>query len=149
MQPTWSFVHLEQSYLTAVSQVECDSFVQPWPTDYFRTVLSNECALCIGAVARDELVAYALGHIEGRGFHLSSMAVAPSSRRRGIGEALLRYALGEAGLRGCATCTLEVRAGNAAALALYWKLGFTQQKRMEHYYDEPCEDGLELALCLT
>lgn len=146
MQPTWSFVHLQCSHLTAVSGVDRDSFPRPWPADYFRAVLSDEDALCIGAVSHSELLAYALGHVEGRCFHLSSMAVAPSSRRCGIGEALLRYALGQAIRRGCATCTLEVRAGNAAALALYRKLGFTQQKRKELHYDEPCEDGLELAL---
>ncbi len=149
MQSAWSFVHLQCSHLAAVSGVECDSFAQPWPVDHFRAVLSDEHALCMGVVARDALVAYALGHVEDRSFHLASMAVAPTSRRCGIGEALLRYALGEAARRGCATCTLEVRAGNAAALALYRKLGFAQRKRMERYYDEPREDGLELALCLA
>ena len=40
--------------------------------------------------------------------------------------------------------TLEVRASNAAAIALYEKLGFRQVGRRPHYYLSPPEDALIL-----
>ena len=42
---------------------------------------------------------------------------------------------------GLAFLTLEVRASNAAAIALYTKLGFVQAGRRKNYYEHPREDA--------
>lgn len=142
------FVQIRFEDIDAVSQVDRTSFSQKWPAAYFRSVLAAPNTLCVGAVERGELGAYVLGFVEERRFYLSSIAVAPGLRRRGWGEALLRYALGQARKCSCASAQLEVRVGNAPALSLYQKMGFTLRRRMVDHYDNPREDGLELVLGL-
>ena len=105
-------------------------------------------ALCVGSLEDGELGAYALGFIEKRCLHLSSIAVVPRLRQRGFGESLLRHVLNQAVERGCASARLEVRAGNEPALSLYYKVGFVSYRRLVDHYDNPREDGLELVLIL-
>ena len=42
--------------------------------------------------------------------------------------------------------TLEVRASNAPAIALYMKHGFAQVGRRRGYYDDPKEDAILMTL---
>ena len=46
--------------------------------------------------------------------------------------------------RGSHCLTLEVRASNAPAIALYEKLGFSQVGLRKNYYRDPKEDALIL-----
>jgi ribosomal protein S18 acetylase RimI-like enzyme len=56
--------------------------------------------------------------------NVHDLAVLPSHQRRGIGRALLHEAERHAAKRGCVKVTLEVRADNARARALYGAFGF-------------------------
>jgi ribosomal-protein-alanine N-acetyltransferase len=143
------FVHIRPGDLEAVCRIDSVAFPSPWPVEYFRDALADNRVLCIGIVVQEQLVAYALGFIEGACFHLSSMAVAPPHRRQGMGEKLLRYVLSQAFQRGCARSRLEVRGGNVAAQSLYQKIGFVQRNSMANYYEGPREDGLEMELDLA
>lgn len=58
-----------------------------------------------------------------------TVAVAPGWRRRGVGRALLRRSYDWALEVGVAKISLNVRAGNAAAIALYLDEGFVQEGR--------------------
>lgn len=62
------------------------------------------------------------------------IGVAPRARRSGIGAALLASAAAAAGRRQLATLFLEVRDGNAAALALYRAAGYEVIGRRRDYY---------------
>src|SRR3990170_4901895 len=55
---------------------------------------------------------------------IDDIAVRPAYQRRGLGEAMMRWALAWCRDRGLPRAKLEVRLGNAPALALYRKLGF-------------------------
>lgn len=66
---------------------------------------------------------------------LAELAVAPDKRRRGLGRALLWRLFREAAVSGASRMTLEVRAGNAAALALYAAEGFRETSRRPRFYD--------------
>ncbi len=55
---------------------------------------------------------------------IHAIATHPDHRRAGVGERLLAHALAEARARGCVQATLEVRRGNAPAIALYQGAGF-------------------------
>jgi ribosomal protein S18 acetylase RimI-like enzyme len=57
--------------------------------------------------------------------NIHDLAVAPPFRGRGIGKALLDAVAEHARATGCCKVTLEVRADNATALALYRRAGFT------------------------
>ena len=65
----------------------------------------------------------------------------PNARRHGVADELLDVfcRFGEANL---AFLTLEVRAGNAPAIALYEKLGFREVGRRKNYYRAEHEDAL-------
>jgi ribosomal-protein-alanine N-acetyltransferase len=80
---------------------------------------------------------------------LDSIAVHPGARRRGLGAALLRALLAWATQNGARHFSLEVRAGNAAALALYQRLGFLPERRRPRYYTHPEEDALILGMPVT
>ena len=58
--------------------------------------------------------------------HLAQLAVDPSARGRGLGQRLIEAAASSARARGFSSMTLLVSATNAAAQALYDRLGFSQ-----------------------
>jgi ribosomal-protein-alanine N-acetyltransferase len=74
--------------------------------------------------------------------HINNVAVRPRYRRRGIGGALLERVLRDGAHRGAHKAILEVRAGNAAAQALYGRQGFEVVGRRRDYYADPLEDAL-------
>ncbi len=76
--------------------------------------------------------------------HVLDVAVHPAWRRRGLARFLLGLALRRAAAAGARVALLEVRAGNAAALALYAALGFRPVARRPAYYRDPVEDALLL-----
>jgi ribosomal protein S18 acetylase RimI-like enzyme len=56
--------------------------------------------------------------------HVATIAVHPDYRRRGLGEAMLRWVLAWFRQEGLRRATLTVNTDNAPAIALYRKLGF-------------------------
>ena len=81
--------------------------------------------------------------------YINNLAVLPAYRRLGIASALLEdfRRFGEA--KGLAFLTLEVRASNAPAIALYTKHGYTQAGRRKNYYSHPKEDAILMTLEFT
>ncbi|NIO70738.1 MAG: ribosomal protein S18-alanine N-acetyltransferase [Anaerolineae bacterium] len=74
--------------------------------------------------------------------HISTIAVRPEWRRRGIGELLLVAMLELAVELGGDLATLEVRVSNVAAQSLYQKYGFAKVGLRPHYYRDRGEDAL-------
>ena len=66
-----------------------------------------------------------------------SIAVTPDARRRGVGKALVRAAMGAAAQAGADAAFLEVAVDNAPAAALYAGLGFRRIGLRKGYYDHP------------
>ncbi len=66
--------------------------------------------------------------------HITTIAVHPDYRRRGIGEMLLLDLFEQAVPRGAVRLTLEVRVSNLPAQALYQKYGFAIAGRRLRYY---------------
>lgn len=74
--------------------------------------------------------------------HIILMAVHPQYRRQGFGYGILLKLLDLARSRGMKYATLEVRASNTAAIALYTKLGFTAVGTRRNYYSDNGEDAV-------
>ena len=76
-----------------------------------------------------------------------TVAVAPGSRRTGVGSALLAAAEAWGREQGLRKLSLHVRAGNAAALALYRRFGFVVEgvERGQVRAGERFEDNLIMA----
>jgi len=66
--------------------------------------------------------------------YLSSIAVDPDFRRRGIARAATLFLLEQA--KGCARIDLVTHPENAAAIALYRSLGFAVESRRENYFGD-------------
>ena len=75
---------------------------------------------------------------------MMNLAVFPEYRRKGIGEQLVLTLVEKLKGNDVYSLTLEVRASNESAIALYTKLGFTQVGRRPNYYKNPKEDALIL-----
>lgn len=131
----------------AVAAIDRASFTLPWSEGSFRSDLTtNSAANLIVAEMADGKGASVAGYI---GYwlvideaHLSTLAVAPSLRRRGIGERLLEEAMRRAVRQGAEMMTLEVRVSNEAAQRLYEKYGFQLVGRRSRYYKDNLEDAL-------
>ena len=120
---------------------------RPWS----RAMLVDELAAAgrawIVAGPADAPIAFAGSARLGDDVHVLRLTVAEPHRRRGIGRALLGDLVAVARSEGAASVTLEVRAGNTAALALYRATGFVERGRREGYYADG-EDALLLTLDL-
>jgi ribosomal protein S18 acetylase RimI-like enzyme len=68
---------------------------------------------------------------------VTAVTVAERARRRGLGTAVMAALADWARGRGGRTCVLQVAAGNAAALALYARLGFTEHHRYHYRLGPP------------
>lgn len=77
--------------------------------------------------------------------HISTIAVRPECRGRGVGEELLVAALEHAQKLGAVEASLEVRVSNAVAQNLYHKYGFAEVGQRKNYYRDNGEDALLMA----
>lgn len=80
-----------------------------------------------------------------------TVGVPPRSRRRGVGDRLMRAAIRECQSDRIGRLLLEVDGGNHGAVALYRRLGFRQVGERKGYYREgeaPPADALVMALDL-
>jgi ribosomal-protein-alanine N-acetyltransferase len=110
--------------------------------------LPGSFALCAVADRGAEPDGFVLARAVADEAEILTLAVAPARRRRGIGTALLRGAIGEAARRGVRTLFLEVAEANEAARALYAAAGFAGCGRRRRYYADG-GDALVLALSLS
>ena len=88
------------------------------------------------------IVGYGGFWMSGHRAHISTLAVAPQWRRRGLGLLLVLHMLDCATALGMRTVTLEVRVSNHAAQNLYQKCGFKPSGLQRGYYRDNGEDAL-------
>ena len=129
--------------LEAVHAIERASFSVPWPDDAYRNeLLTNRLASYVVARAGDEIVGFGGLWVMVDEAHITTFAVDPRWRRRGVGEWLLLGLLGRAVERNAREATLEVRLSNMPARRLYEKYGFRPVGIRPRYYSDNGEDAL-------
>ncbi len=134
--------------LDAVVAIENESASTPWSRSLFVDELEKpESRRYVVARIDDEIVGFAglmvVPDPDGDQAHVTTIAVSPEFRRRGIGAGLMS-ALGQhARHRGCVSWTLEVRQSNHAAIELYRRFGFAPVGTRPSYYS-----GNETALIM-
>ncbi len=74
--------------------------------------------------------------------HVGTICVAPSARRGGLGRVMLSRAHDWAVARGATAAHLEVRAGNAPAIAMYESMGYRRVGVRRGYYADNGEDAV-------
>ena len=135
---------MNESHVSAVAELEKLCFSAPWSQRSIASELENQLSLWL-VEERDGVVA---GYVGSQSVppeaDVMNVAVSPAYRRQGIGRALMEALITELSARGMESLTLEVRASNQAAIALYEALGFLQVGRRPNYYQDPKEDALIL-----
>jgi ribosomal-protein-alanine N-acetyltransferase len=129
--------------LPAVHDIERASFAVPWPDDAYRNeIRTNRLASYVVARLGDEVVGFAGIWVMVDEAHVTTFAVDPRFRRRGVGERLLLALLDLSVERQAREATLEVRLSNLPARKLYEKYGFRPVGIRPRYYSDNGEDAL-------
>ncbi|TAG23811.1 MAG: ribosomal-protein-alanine N-acetyltransferase [Rhodobacterales bacterium] len=121
---------------------------RPWSAEEFTGWLADPLAFLL--VEGD--AGFLLGRAVAGEAELLTVAVAPESRGRGLGQRLVSRFLYQARLRGAEVAFLEVAEDNAPARAVYSRAGFTESGRRRGYYRTPegrSVDALVLARVLS
>lgn len=144
---SFKILPMTQTDLTQIAALEKVCFpADPWSESIFRAALDNPRTAVL--TAKDEsgtVLGYAVVSAVLDEGSLDNIAVAPDCRRQGVADALLGVMTGY-GRGELAFLTLEVRASNVPAVALYEKHGFVCVGRRKNYYDCPREDAILMTL---
>ena len=135
-------VAMNESHVSAVAELEKQCFSAPWSERSIASELGNEYSLWLVEEIDGVAVAYVGSQACPPEADVMNVAVAPAYRRQGIGEGLMVALMDALRQRGMESLTLEVRASNGPAIALYDRLGFAQVGRRPNYYTDPREDAL-------
>jgi [ribosomal protein S18]-alanine N-acetyltransferase len=129
--------------LDAIDQLERHAFKTPWPRETFEAELAREWArLDVGRDDRGAVIAFCNYWIVAPEVSILVIATHPDHRGRGVARELLAHVLASATAAGCTLATLEVRAGNRPAIALYERAGFKTVHVRARYYQDDDEDAL-------
>jgi ribosomal-protein-alanine N-acetyltransferase len=130
----------------ALAAAHAAAFEAPWRQDEFEDLLEGERIFGFLAMGDDPL-GMILCRVAAGEMEVLTLAVAPQVRRHGVAKALMTAALGAARHMGVTEVFLEVAVDNAAAAALYDRLGFSRTGLRRGYYDRG-EAGLADALVM-
>lgn len=138
------------SDIDSVMAIETEAFPTPWKASAYRyEITENRLAryqvLTVKRGDRPEkIIGYAGYWLLADEVHISTIAVSPSWRQRGLGQLLLLNLLMMATREPAHLVTLEVRKGNVTAQQLYQKFRFEFVGERKRYYQ-----GKEDALLMT
>ena len=138
----YNIVPMDRSHIEQIAALERECFSTPWSEAMLTEVLFDSQASFIVAESEEGgVLGYAGLQVVLDEGYIDNIAVEPNARRHGVADELLDVfcRFGEANL---AFLTLEVRASNAPAIALYRKHGFEEAGRRKNYYTKPTEDAI-------
>ena len=130
-------------HIPTVLEIEALSFTTTWPTNAFANELGeNKLAHYFVGRLDGKVVAYGGIWVILEDSHVTTIAVHPDYRGRGLGEQMLTHLLDEAMARNASWITLEVRESNETAQRLYRKYGFTNVSVRRAYYSDNNENAV-------
>ena len=128
----------------AVAALERACFSAPWSEASIAGELQNPLSRWLVAERGGVVLGYVGSQMVPPEADVMNLAVAPDARGQGFGRALMTALMAALAVEGVSELSLEVRASNAPALALYGALGFQEAGRRKNYYRSPTEDALIL-----
>ena len=138
------YVIMSPDHVPQVARLEKECFHDPWSENSVAGELGNPLSLWLVALDGQQVVGYVGSQSVMGEADMMNIAVSSQYRRMGIAQSLVeRLVLALRG-KNVSSLTLEVRASNEPAKALYSKLGFLQIGRRPNYYRNPKEDALIL-----
>ena len=137
-------VNMHESHIAQVAALEKICFSDPWSENSVASELKNPLSCWLVAEEDGVVAGYVGSQTVIDESDMMNIAVHPDHRRKGIAEALVMELVEALKKRESHCLTLEVRASNEPAKALYEKLGFEQVGLRKNYYRNPKEDALIL-----
>ena len=138
---------LRTSDVTYVAVLEAQIHAAPWTAGNFRDALAAGYSALVGE-REGRIVAFGVMMMAPGEAQLLNLSVVPDARRQGLGRTLLRRFMAIAARYGAAQLFLEVRVGNARAIALYEDEGFVRVARRARYYPADANGVREDALVM-
>ena len=127
-----------------IMEIDAGSYPTPWSRQLTIREVTGDGRIHLVAEQGFDLVGHGAVLLLADTAHISTIAVAPDHRRRGIGGDILLALVRGVLARGGTGITLEVRVGNEAALALYRRFGFGPAGVRRKYYADTGDDALVL-----
>ena len=120
----------------ACARLHAAGFAHPWSAEEIVRLVAEASSLSSAALdpASGVLRGFAIARLAADEAEILTVAVDSAWRGRGVGRALLSEILRQAAYAGARSMFLEVEESNAAALALYRRLGFTRIGERPGYY---------------
>ncbi|MDO4815457.1 MAG: ribosomal protein S18-alanine N-acetyltransferase [Bacillota bacterium] len=139
----YSIVNAESRHLEQILDIEKRCFSVPFTREQLLSQMPDDSHVFIIAESECGNVMGYVGmmYVLDEGY-ISNVAVAEEYRRIGVADRLINELEAVSEKLGLCFMTLEVRASNGAARALYKKHGFTDVGRRKNYYTLPTEDAI-------
>ena len=136
-------VPMNADHLDEIAELERICFSTPWSRNMLAEELDNLLSAFLVALDDgDRVVGYAGVQVILDEGYITNIAVRPECRRQGVAAKLLQVFMDFAKANKLSFLTLEVRASNYDAIALYGSRGFRSMGRRKNYYEHPKEDAL-------
>jgi ribosomal-protein-alanine N-acetyltransferase len=142
-------VPMMEDKLDEVLFIEQNSFAQPWSKKSFLAELQEHVSHCFVGLIREKIAAYIIFRVILDEAHLMTIATHPEYRSKGLGAAILEYAVRLSRELGAEKMYLEVRRSNIPAKRIYLKAGFSCTGFRKKYYMPEQEDALLMELTLS
>ncbi len=133
---------MRRRHLRGVLRIEQQVYPRPWSLGLFMSELGyrGSRVYCVARVGTT-VVGYGGLMLVADDGHITTLAVDPAWHRHQLGTRLLHTLATAAAERGAKNLTLEVRASNEGAQALYRAFGFAPAGIRKGYYVENNEDA--------
>jgi ribosomal-protein-alanine N-acetyltransferase len=122
--------------LAPVYELECSAQSDPWTREHFTEELGKPYSHTDLCWRNGQLAGFLCAWLIAGELQIQNVATAPGFRRQGVAAHLLTLALARGRAGGLESAWLEVRVGNAAAIALYQRFGFREVMRRPGYYPD-------------
>ena len=133
---------MAERHLEAVAAIERVCFHEPWSVGALREELDNPNNLFLACVRGDKVAGYVGCQTVLDEGYITNVAVSPDCRRQGVAAALLAELRRRAADKELSFITLEVRASNEPAIALYKGAGYVPVGTRRNFYSHPTEAAL-------
>ena len=138
------YLRMNADHVQQIAEIEALCFSSPWSLKSISSELTNPLSVWFVAVEDGTVVGYIGSQTVLDESDMMNLAVLPGYRKQGIGKKLVEMLISHLRADSVSCLTLEVRASNEAAIALYDGLGFFEVGRRPNYYTKPKEDALIL-----
>lgn len=134
-------IPMEETHISRLAEIERACFHAPWSEGALREEIGK--GIFLVALDGQGIPAGYVGcqTVLDEGY-ITNVAVCPERRRQGIARQLLQELADHALAQNLAFVTLEVRASNAPAIALYTKAGYVPVGQRKNFYRAPTEDAI-------